>query len=147
MKKSKRFMPVVDLAHDAERKAAEALGSCLRKHEQSLIKLDDLRRYHKEYILQFSLIGQSGISSTKAVDYRLFLDKLKQAIEQQEKMLEQVQVDLENSKAFWFAQRGRSKALDNVLTRYIADERKMQEKREQIEQDERNCSGSVNNKS
>lgn len=147
MKKSKRFMPVVDLAHDAERKAAEALGACLRKYEQSLNKLNDFRRYHNEYARQFSFIGQSGISSSKAVDYRLFLDKLKQAIEQQEKVIEQAHIDLERSKAFWFAQRGRSKALDNVLTRYIVDERKIQEKREQIEQDERNSRGPSNNNS
>ncbi|MBI3771267.1 MAG: flagellar export protein FliJ [Gammaproteobacteria bacterium] len=138
MKKSKRFTPIVDLAHDAERKAAESLGASLKKYEQAINRLSDLKQYHNEYVRQFSLVGKTGMPSAKAVDYRLFLEKLKQAIEQQEKSIEQALLDLDRSKAFWFSQRGRSKALDNVLARYVADERKIQEKREQIEQDERN---------
>lgn len=141
MKKSKRFTPIVDLAHDSERKAALSLGASLKKYEQAISRLSDLKQYHNEYVRQFGLAGRSGISSSKAVDYRLFLEKLKQAIEQQERVIEQTLRDLESSKAFWFAQRGRSKAMDNVLARYIADERKIQEKREQIEQDDRNSRG------
>lgn len=144
MKKSKRLTPVVDLAHDAERKAAVSLGAALKKYEQAISRLRDLKQYHNEYVRQFSLVGRAGISSSKAVDYRLFLEKLKQAIEQQEMAIEQTLHDLESSKVFWFAQRGRSKALDNVLARYIADERKIQEKREQIEQDDRNSRGPAN---
>lgn len=138
MKKSKRFEKIVDLAHDNERKAAEALGIALNKLEQAMHRLDDLRRYQNEYMAQFNLSGQNGMTSTRAVDYHLFLEKLRYAMSQQERVIDQAKNEWERSKAYWFAQRGRSKAMDNVLARYIADERKLQEKREQREVDERN---------
>ena len=136
MKKSKRIKPVVDLAHHHERDAAKILGQALtevNRHEQQLVQL---KQYQDEYAERFNAAGQVGESISKLNDFLAFLTKIKGAVKAQEQAVEAARSVLEEKKQFWFSKRGRSKALDGVLDKYVKEERELVAKKEQKEQDD-----------
>lgn len=137
MVKSKRFKPIVDLAHDSEREAAKALGAALQKLNDSRAQLQQLHAYREEYAQRLQQTGQQGMSGQKLHEYRHFMTKIDAAIESQKGVVAQAEAALEEKKQFWFARRGRSKALDSVLDHYLKDERRQRDRREQREQDDR----------
>ena len=140
MVKSKRFEPIANLARDSEREAAKVLGSALKNLEDQVEQLDTLIRYQADYNqrLNSSASANAGMNAQKLNEYIEFLSKLSTAIERQEQTIEHARQVLEEKKMFWFSKRGRSKALDSVLERYIQDEAKQLDKREQRDQDDRN---------
>ncbi len=138
MVKSKRFEPIANLARDSEREAAKALGSALKNLQDQVDQLDNLMRYQEDYNQRLNYSASMGISAQELNEYIEFLSKLATAIEGQEQAVEQAKQALQEKKLFWFSKRGRSKALDSVLERYVQDEAKQLDKREQHELDDRN---------
>ena len=138
MVKSKRFEPIAMLARDSEREAAKALGNALRHLDEQVQRMEQLKSYRSDYNQRLNASGSHGMKGQQLNEYLSFLSKLSTAIEQQELAIHQARQALEEKKRFWFARRGRSKALDAVLDKYIQNERKQLEKREQRELDDRN---------
>ncbi len=137
MDNSKRFKPIVDLAHDAERQAARALGTALQRLNESKEQQRQLYSYRDEYAQRLQQAGNEGISGQKLNEYRHFMAKIDAAITSQMAVVEKAQVILDEKKQFWFAKRGRSKALDSVLDHYLEQERRDLDRRDQREQDDR----------
>jgi len=140
MVKSKRFEPIATLARNSEREAAKVLGSALKNLDDQIEQLASLIRYQADYNqrLKSSASSSAGMNAQKLNEYIEFLAKLSTAIERQEQTIEHARQILEEKKQFWFSKRGRSKALDSVLERYVQDEAKQLEKREQRDLDDRN---------
>lgn len=138
MEKSKRIEPIVNLAKNSEREAVKALGDALQALNSQIERLDQLIAYKAEYAERLSLSGGKGINVQQLNEYREFIDKLSLAIDQQTQAVSQARQNLDDKKRFWFAKRGRSKALDAVLDRYLDDEQYQLEKKEQNEIDDRN---------
>jgi len=136
MVKSKRIEPIVNMAHDSEREAAKALGDALQLLDKSVQQLDQLKGYREEYHQRLTSSGEAGMNAQTMNEFRSFIAKLTQAIQQQEAVVEQAQRHLEAKKQYWFARRGHSKALDTVLDRYLQREQRQERKREQRELDE-----------
>ena len=122
MKRSKRLEPVVRVAENRKQQAAKALGESQSALQQAEQRLDELKNYREEYIRRFHTNGAQGMSAVQMGDYRLFLSNLSRAIEQQ--------VELVNQAAA-------VKMLDKVVSRFQADEQRIVDKKEQLEQDER----------
>ena len=137
MKKSKRFQSVIKVASAHERQAATALGDAQASLESQVARLEELLRYQEEYQLQFQRAGSLGVEARRIQDYRLFLDKLRQAIRQQQNMVEAAQRLVEERKQQWFRSRGKLKTYGNVMERFQTEERRQEDKREQKETDER----------
>lgn len=138
MEKSKRIEPIVNLAKNSEREAVKALGDALQVLNSQTERLNQLIAYKAEYAERLSLSGGKGINVQQLNEYREFIDKLTLAIDQQTQAVSQARQTLDDKKRFWFAKRGRSKALDAVLDRYLDDEQHQLEKKEQNEIDDRN---------
>lgn len=138
MAKSKRLEPIVNLARNSERDAVKALGDALQTLNSQIERLDQLIDYKAEYAERLNSSGSKGINVQQLNEYREFIDKLTLAIEQQEQIVDQARQTLDEKKRFWFAKRGRSKALDAVLDRYLENEQKQLDKKEQNEIDDRN---------
>jgi len=138
MEKSKRFEPIADLARNSEREAAKALGQALQQLEQEQQQLEQLIGYRADYRRRLNDSASQGMSVQTVNEFREFITKLSLAIEQQQQTLEICRQVLEEKKRFWFAKRGRSKALDAVLDKYIKNEQQLLERREQRELDDRN---------
>ena len=69
-------------------------------------------------------------------DYRLFLSRLNQAIEEQARRVEQARQEVERSRGQWTASRIHSDAIDKVMGRLESDERRREAKRDQAREDE-----------
>ncbi len=137
MARSKRFKPIVKLAHNTERDAARALGEALGQLDACTQQLTQLFVYREEYNQRLHTSGTQGMSAQTLNEYRQFMVRLDEAIESQQKAIEQARNNLHEKKQFWFSKRGRSKALDKVLDRYLKDERRQRERSLQKEQDDR----------
>lgn len=138
MEKSKRIEPIVNLAKSSEKEAVKALGEALQVLNSQTEQLNQLIGYKAEYAERLSLSGGKGINVQQLNEYRSFIDKLTLAIDQQSQVVNQAKENLDAKKRFWFAKRGRSKALDAVLDRYLEDELHQLEKKEQSEIDDLN---------
>ena len=137
MKKSKRFQSVIKVAVARERQAATALGEAQAALQSQMARLEELLHYQEEYQLHFHRTGSLGMEARRILDYRAFLEKLKQAIRQQENMVDAAQQVVEERKQQWFHSRGKLKTYDNVMERFQTEEQRQEDQREQKETDER----------
>jgi flagellar FliJ protein len=136
MKKSRRLQPVVKVAESREQQAARALGESQSQLSQAQQRHAELLRYKEEYLQRFHAAGKVGMNAAQMEDYRQFLVKLDQAIEQQRQVVEQAAQVLETKRRHWFEKRTKTQALDKVVSRYQSAEQRQQDRQEQNEQDE-----------
>jgi len=137
MKRSQRLEPVVKVAQNREQQAARALGDSQQALSQAEQRLDELKNYREEYVRRFHASGAAGMSAVQMGDYRLFLSNLSRAIEQQVELVQQAVAAVEQQRQQWFSRRGKVKMLGNVVSRFQTDERRVVDRKEQLEQDER----------
>lgn len=137
MPPSDRFKPIQRLVSQKERKAAAVLGESIKLRADATQRLDELRRYLEEYLERFSRAVHNGLSSRQILEYQVFIDKLENAIAQQEAVVRQSQQELDASKEHWRGRYCKSKAVDNAVDRMQAEELKDSERKEQTESDER----------
>ncbi len=137
MKRSQRLEPVVRVAENREQQAARSLGDSQSALNQAQQRLNELKNYREEYIQRFHTTGAAGMSAVQMRDYRLFLSNLSRAIEQQAGLVEKAATVVEKQRQQWFSRRGKVKMLGNVVSRFQADEQRVVDRKEQLEQDER----------
>jgi flagellar FliJ protein len=136
MKRSQRLQPVVKVAEGREQQAVRALGRSQQVLTEAEQRLAELITYREEYIRRFHSVGATGMSAVQMGDYRQFLHKLSLAIGQQEGVVAQAKKAVEEQRRHWFKTRGKVQMLDNVVSRYAADEQRAADRKEQHEQDE-----------
>lgn len=138
---SKRFQPVKRVAESRESDAARELGHSQKRMRDQEAKLEDLKRYHQEYLERFETTARQGMSASQMQEYRIFLEKLDTAIREQEKVVLASKSECVTRKEQWQQKRVRTQALGKVMDRFKSAELKVQEKREQDEADERSQRG------
>lgn len=138
---SKRFQPVKRVAESRESDAARELGHSQKRMRDQEAKLEDLKRYHQEYLERFETTARQGMSASQMQEYRVFLEKLDTAIREQEKVVLASKSECVTRKEQWQQKRVRTQALSKVMDRFKSAELKVQEKREQDEADERSQRG------
>lgn len=137
MTRSKRMTPVVKVAESREQAAARVLGEARQRLEQQQRKLEELTTYRDQYSLEFQQCSGQGMGVARLQDFRLFLARLNEAIEQQRRLVERCQQDCERRRLQWVATRTRTQALGKVVDRYQREEQRVAERREQRDSDER----------
>ena len=136
MKRSERLKPIKQLTEARELQAAKALGNSNRQLEEQETRLQELQQYQQEYLKYFQQRGQSGVTAAKLQELQHFLHTLKQAITQQQQMVENVRRECEQKRHQWQQAHGKTVAMDKVVARYRSDEELLADKREQKESDE-----------
>lgn len=136
MTKSQRMQPVMRIAEMREQTAAKDLANSQRYLQEQQARLAELQQYQAEYTRDFQLQGSSGISVARFQELQRFLASLGQAIEQQQQLIEHAARVCEQKKRIWQQAYGKSKSLDKVVQRYLAQEQYDQGQREQKETDE-----------
>lgn len=134
MTRSKRMQPVVNVTANREREAAKRLGECQQRIHAAEQRLAELIKYREEYTQQFASGG--SLNTARLQDYRAFLNRLNQAVDQQGHQVAQVSHECEGLRQRWLALHVRAQALDKVVERYRGEERSEQDKREQKDSDE-----------
>lgn len=137
MKRSKRLKVVLDLAERKRKQAdqwlAEAQNRVLQ-HEQTL---QQLQQYYTEYANQFYAGGSEGVSVQQLHTHQAFMNKLRQAIEQQKRAKQMDEAQLQQVKAHWQSAYGYFKAIDSLVDKAKVDEAAQAEKQQQKLIDER----------
>ncbi|SEQ18201.1 flagellar FliJ protein [Ectothiorhodospira magna] len=135
--RSKRMEPVLQVADGRQQQAAQRLGQSQQTLDERLNRLEELSSYRDEYALHFESRSGLGMTALSARDYRLFLHRLNEAIEQQARLVETARRELETSRGHWVEARGKTTALNRVVEQFQREELRQQDRREQFEQDDR----------
>ena len=137
MTRSKRMQPVQQLAQSREKQAAQRFGESQQYLQAQQAKLEELRAYRDQYTRDFEASGGAGLGAARMRDYRIFLNRLSEAIRQQEAVIAQCCAQHQQSRQRWLDSRGRSRALEKLVDQYRQEEHKSQDRKEQKEQDDR----------
>ena len=133
MRRSKKLQPVANLAKLNERNAAKLHGSVLRELEKQENQLDELINYRNQYLNAFKTASEAGLSAVQMQDYRIFLQRLDDAIQQQQQNVINGQQSTQSSQAKWMDTQNQSKMINKVVENRQQDENQQVKKREQRE--------------
>ena len=136
-KRAKRLEPVQQIVDDAQRRLAMSVAAFEKRVLEAEAKLQELTRYKGEYEQQFSQRAGRGIGVADLRDYQAFLARLTEAIKQQTALVARARADHQAERVKWQEALKRSKALGHVVERWQAEERHMNDRRDQRESDER----------
>ncbi|PSS56374.1 flagellar export protein FliJ [Pseudomonas sp. BBP2017] len=126
-----RLTPVVEMAENAERQAAQRLGQFQQQVNLAQTKLAELDRFREDYQLQWIDRGGQGVSGSWLVNYQRFLGQLESAMTQQRQSLAWHQNNLNNARGTWQQAYARVEGLRKLVQRYIDEARMIEDKREQ----------------
>lgn len=138
MKRSQKLQPVVELATRATEAALIKVGAANALWQQEKAQLTDLIQYKDEYLQRFRQGDQKAMSAQKVMELRAFLVQLNQAITAQEHQVEQRFIELKQQRLAWETERSKEQAVQSLVDRYQDQERQVETKREQRENDDRN---------
>ncbi len=139
MQNSKKLQPIANLANLSERSAARVHGSVLRELKKQENQLNELINYRDQYLNAFKTASESGLSAVQMQDYRIFLQRLDNAILQQQQQVANGKQNTESSQRKWMDKRNKSKMINKVVENRQQLENKQAEKREQRELEDRPC--------
>jgi flagellar FliJ protein len=136
MKKSQRLKIIVDLNATDEKKALEALGKAQRKKKQLQAKLAELQQYQQDYKIKFQAISETGVNINQLLEFRAFISKLELAIDGQKKAVLELEEEVSFVRKTWERKHQKTKSLQKVCDTALEEEVKIEDKREQKEQDD-----------
>lgn len=136
-KRADRMAPVQKVLGSAEKEKARDFGSARRQQEEAEQRLKDLQQYHDEYLVGFEQRARTGQSASALRDYQLFLARLKDAIRQQEQVVQQAHEAVAGSRKRWQSAARKVKAVESVVDRWQGDERRQADRLDQKDSDER----------
>jgi len=137
MTRTKRLQPVQDVVENAEKRLAQSLAAHERRLNEAENKLSELTRYRGEYEQQYTQRVGSGIGVLELRDYQAFLARLSEAMRQQLAVVQRVRAERDAERLRWQDAAKRVKAIDHVVTQWQTEERRVADRRDQRDTDER----------
>lgn len=137
MKKSTRINKIKNIAARLEQSTVLQMGLKQRKKQMELDKLNNLIKFRDDYCSQLLTIGAQGLSGKQLAQYRGFLGKMSEAIQQQGQTVDQVDRELVDSKSAWNRANQKTRSYGKLMDKSVAKELREQSKREQAEIDDR----------
>ncbi|MDO9104245.1 MAG: flagellar export protein FliJ [Methylovulum sp.] len=137
MKKSQRIKALVDINAAQEKNALEVIAGVQNKLLAAQAQIDHLKEYRQEYQEKFDHLGSGGVKIAQLLEFRSFIDKLDKAILGQEQASTAIEQELVAKRKLWENLHYRTNSLQKVCDAAGLAELKLQDKREQLEQDER----------
>jgi len=113
--KSGKMDKVAAVAKIAEQQSARELGRALQSHREKSDQLDQLIQFRNDYQSGLGARGSDGIPAKQLQDYRVFLNKLSDAIAQQAREVELAQEQLDQHRVQWLSKSQRKSALDHLV--------------------------------
>lgn len=133
MKKSRRMQILVDLAKRKEDSAAQQLARDKAKVQYDEQKLNELREYAGQYESERNLLGLSAYLTT---NYQHFVNRVQQAIVQQEAAVGRSEQQADMSMRRWLQARSKTKSMDWLKEKNHKAELVVEAKQEQRQSDE-----------
>ncbi len=139
MKKSQRIKVIIDLNANNEKKALQELGTTQIKKQELQTQLENLQQYRQEYQDQYQSVGKAGVNISQLLEFRSFISKLDQAIEDQSIAVTDMENEVTLVRKTWEKQHQKTKSLQKVCDSALSEEIKIINKAEQNELDDRAC--------
>lgn len=135
---SPRFplQPLLDLSQLRLDEATRKLGELMNGQQEAQKRVDLLVEYRAEYQARFTAAAQSGIGPSEWQNFRSFLAKLDQAVEQARQMLEHTRQNTRRGQQAWLEKRSQVKAYDTLADRHRQQLARHDQRREQKASDE-----------
>ena len=137
MKKSERLQVIIDLQAQQEKQALEALGVCQQKQQALMQQLRNLQSYRQEYKEKNDDFENRSVTIGQLLEFRAFISKLDKAIEEQQQIIEVKNKELTGCRKAWEQKHQRTKSLQKAGDIAASEEIRLENKREQAEQDDR----------
>lgn len=135
MTKSQRFKPIQALASSSAEALSRAMADAGRKVAELERQLAQLESYRDEYVRNAAPQG-GAMDAVKMQNYRMFLERLGDAMRQQTRNLETARADHERRRQQWSEKRVEAESLGRAVARFHAEEQRASERREQRESDD-----------
>jgi flagellar FliJ protein len=135
MMKSKRFEPIQEIASTSAKDLSRAMGEAGRKVADLERQLEQLQSYRDEYVRK-STQSAGAIDAVQLQNYRMFLDRLGEALRQHLKNLDAARAEYEKRRALWSEKRIEAESLGRVVERFRKEEQHAADRREQREGDD-----------
>lgn len=128
---SRRLIPLQTVAESREDEAARRLSDCQRQLAEHEARLEEIRRYAREY-------GEAPpqASAHLLVNRQAFLARLLEAERFQEKAVEDARLAVEAERLKWLLKRRDVSVLDQLAACYRTREQRHEERRDQRGADE-----------
>ncbi|MDP1607447.1 MAG: flagellar export protein FliJ [Rhodocyclaceae bacterium] len=136
MTKPFQLQSLLDLSNLRLDEAAQQLGRLIAGEQEAGQRLALLMQYRDEYQTRFSTAAQNGIGPDAWRNYRHFLDRLDQAVEQARAMVDTSKQHTATGQKNWLDQRGKVKAFDTLAERHQARVAYGEARQEQKQSDE-----------
>jgi flagellar protein FliJ len=136
MSPTRRLQLVQRVTDDKERRHAQRLALSLSKVTQAEAKLAELEGYLRSYQQDLKRQTTAGIGVVKLREFQAFLAKLEEAVRQQGEIVERVRNESEAQRKDWQGAARRSKIVDKVVEKRLAEESRAVDARAQRESDE-----------
>lgn len=137
MTRTKRIEPVQKVMDDSEKQHAQRVAGAQRRYAEAEAKLAELQRYHLEYAQSFSRQAATGASGMVLRDFRAFLGRIGDAVQQQAQLVARAREAVAAETHHWQNAARRSKALGLVVAGWRSEELRLVDRREQQDTDER----------
>ena len=138
MADSERLKPLQHVAAVRERDAAQSFGESTRRLQEEEGRLEELRRYHGEYLDRFRALQQQGMTVAQLLEYQAFLAKLQAAVGHQEEIVRLRQAEAARRQVDWTDRRTRTKVMERAVENLTEAELRAGERRDQKSLDDRN---------
>lgn len=137
MKRSQRLQSIVELHVLQEKEALQVMGRCQQQLQEQQTQLEHLKVYRLEYLAKLADRQQQGMNVSQLLEFRAFADKLDKAIEGQQKAVQLQEKAFHQAQSKWEESHQRTKSLEKLSEIALAEEVKLENKREQNDQDAR----------
>src|SRR5579863_1778552 len=122
MIKSKRFEPIREVASTSARDLSGPMADAGRKVAELERQLEQLQAYRDEYVRN-STQSNGVMDAVRLQNYRSFLERLGDALNQQQKSLDLARKEFDQRRAQWSEKRIEAESLNRVVDRFRKEER------------------------
>ena len=136
MTRSRRLYRIATHVAGDQEQAGRELARLRGQLQQQEEQLERLRDYCQGYHEQLVEARKRGGTAARLANYSMFLARLTEAIGQQEQNVAAVQRAYEEQRQVWIRARARVQAVEKAAERCAADEERVEDRREQRENDD-----------
>ncbi|WP_459720005.1 flagellar export protein FliJ [Sideroxyarcus sp. TK5] len=136
MTKPFTLSPLVDLAHQKNDAATRKLGKLNQQQQHAQAKMAALQQYRRDYAAQFEEAARQGMSPMDMQNFQRFIERLDQAIQQQQAEIARAGSSVQTGRRELMDTTRKMKSFDALAQRHADNEKKLEAKADQRQQDE-----------
>ncbi len=136
MNREKPLDVLINLTQERLDEAGRNLSELSTQRRNAQQQLDALDNYRVDYTEKLQASTNSGVSSANYHNFRRFINTLDEAISQQNSIITQIDINLQNSRKKWHAEKRKLNSYETLKARQERQRQYKEQRREQHASDE-----------